>query len=310
MNKICMKIAAMLMTALLTVGLVSEAFASQDAQAFSDVPNGAWYEEAVYYVTAMNVTSGVGEGRFGPKVLLSRAMFVTMLYRLAGSPTVDDSKQIFDDVPLNTWYTKSVAWADAQGITVGTGESRFNPKAPIIRQDMAVMIVRFAQSQNAEFLTDDMIIEMFFADMNCVSDYAKRAVVTCGQKGIFGGDKEGNFMPKKNANRAEAAQVIRNLALLMNQVPAHAEVIDASGSRILSAEDTVRAYRLFHSNLWTPSEYAEFIPAYTLDLWGTKYLIPAREEGYNGFNIIFGERYSGYIGDPEDLAAIYSLIER
>ena len=172
------------------------------------------------------------------------------------------------------------------------------------------MIVRFAHSQHAEFLTDDMIIEMFFADMNCVSDYAKRAVVTCGQKGIFSGDKDGNFMPKKNANRAEAAQVIRNLALLMNRVPAQAEVIDASGSRTLSAEDTVRAYRLFHSNLWTPSEYAEFIPAYTLDLWGTEYLIPAREEGYNGFNSIFGERYSGYIGDPEDLAAIYSLIER
>lgn len=220
MKKISVKLGALLMAALLTVGLVSGAFA---AYGFADVPEDAWYSDAVHRVSQMGYMNGVGGQRFAPKASMTRAMFVTALYRVAGDwtelPALDEAAA-FSDVPADAWYAEPVAWAVALGITAGTGDGRFDPKAPITRQDMAVMLLRFVQAVKPELVTDDNIIELWFEDLDEVSAYARDAVIFCGHRGFFHGAPGGGFLPHKQATRAEGAQVLMVLDWQIVPAPA------------------------------------------------------------------------------------------
>ena len=126
----------------------------------------------------------------------------------------------FSDVPATAWYAKPVAWAASQGIVAGRGDGRFDPKAPISRQEMAVMLLRFAQAVRPELVTDENIIERTFTDMEQVSPYAEAAVWFCAHRGFFTGDAAGRCQPKKTATRAEAAQVLMVLEWQIVPAPA------------------------------------------------------------------------------------------
>ncbi|MBR4700906.1 MAG: S-layer homology domain-containing protein [Oscillospiraceae bacterium] len=220
MKNISVKLGALLMAALLTMGLVSGAFA---AYGFDDVPEDAWYADAVCRVSQMGYMNGVGGQRFAPKASMTRAMFVTALYRMAAVWTelpAETPAADFADVAATAWYAKPVAWAASQGIVAGRGDGRFDPKAPISRQEMAVMLLRFAQAVKPELLTDDNVIERAFSDIEQVSPYARDAVVFCAHRGFFAGDAAGRCLPKKTATRAEAAQVLMVLAWQIVPAPA------------------------------------------------------------------------------------------
>ena len=220
MKKISVKLGALLMAALLTMGLVSGAFA---AYGFDDVPEDTWYADAVRHVSQMGYMNGVGGQRFAPKASMTRAMFVTALYRMAALWTelpAETPAADFADVAATAWYAKPVAWAASQGIVAGRGDGRFDPKAPISRQEMAVMLLRFAQAVKPELVTDDNIIERIFTDMEQVSPYAEAAVWFCAHRGFFTGDADGRCLPKKTATRAEAAQVLMVLEWQITPEPA------------------------------------------------------------------------------------------
>ena len=110
---------------------------------FTDVPAGHWASEAIAYVTGEGYFNGTSETTFGPSVPMSRAMLATVLWRMEGQPAPTGANT-FTDVPAGQWYTDAVTWAAEQGIVTGTGNGLFDPNGDITREQLAVMLYRYA----------------------------------------------------------------------------------------------------------------------------------------------------------------------
>lgn len=176
---------------------------------FTDVPNSAWFYESVKYVTGQGLFNGVSETSFAPELPMTRAMFVTVLGRLDGGELT--GKNTFTDVPNGTWYTDSVAWAASEGIVNGTGDGKFSPDAQITREEMCVMMMRYAQYAGIQV---GGITQTNFKDSASISSWAKASVETLASAGVIQG-KEGNvFDPKGTATRAEVATILMRFAEL------------------------------------------------------------------------------------------------
>ena len=103
--------------------------------AYADTSVQSWYFQSVTFCSELGLMNGIGQGQFAPAGTVNRAMFVTILHRLAGSP--DAAASSFTDVPADSFYARAVNWAAEQGIVNGTGENTFSPERSILRQDMA-----------------------------------------------------------------------------------------------------------------------------------------------------------------------------
>lgn len=182
------------------------AFANEKAaqSAYQDVGSGAWYEDAVRYVSENGLFSGTGGNRFSPNGTMSRAMYVTVIGRMVGV----DIKQYagataFSDVPADAYYAPYVAWAAKLGITSGSGNGLFDPDGVVTREQMAVFTVRLFDALGYKLPAES--ISSTPKDFDAVADYAKEAVLRMWRCGMFVGDAAGNFGPRQSALRAEAA---------------------------------------------------------------------------------------------------------
>lgn len=194
------------LTALFFTLLLAAVFAfPAPARAFVDVPQGAWYYEAVRYADSGGVMNGVGKDRFDPGGYMSRAMFVTMLYRLDGAQEVPASCP-FGDVAPGSWYEKSVTWAAASGIVSGCSDFSFCPDDRLSREQMAAVCYRFAQyrgydvSKTADFSS--------FSDAAQVHYWAKDALGWGFAAGLINGVSGGALDPQGPSTRAQAAAVL------------------------------------------------------------------------------------------------------
>ena len=168
-----------------------------------------WAEEYIYYLADRGIISGKGKGMFVPNDSITRAEFVRIL---AGAADVDLSKYTtskFSDVKNSDWFAKAVAWASEEGIVAGVGSNNFAPNANITREQMAVMLVRFAGKMGYQFADKDKLT--VFADQANISDYAMDSVSTVQKAGIIVGKPNNLFDPKGKATRAEASKVIASL---------------------------------------------------------------------------------------------------
>lgn len=235
--------------------------------------------------------NGIGQKQFAPAGSINRAMFVTILHRLAGSP--DAAPNSFTDVPADSFYSKAVDWAAEQGIVNGTSETTFSPERSIIRQDMACMLARYLIHIDADILRGDEC-EQYFVDVDLVSDYARDAVELMRRTGLFQGDEASNFRPLDTANRAEAATLFTRVALAMEIIPDQA-VLETNGETyILSVEDTIWLYNHLTHLDWYDGMYAEYVPTHTLTLWNGEYRFELPEgEFHNGINYVCGDSYMG-----------------
>ncbi len=280
------------------------------ANSFTDVPDDVWYREAVDFSFAKGLMVGTGNGNFSPNAKLNRAMFVTVLYRLAGAPERQKESK-FSDVPEQCYYRKAVDWAVENGVIFGTSETTFSPNRNITREEMACMIARYAEGIQAAFLNGP-VVEQYFADQTTVSAFAREAVEVMRKTGLFMGNEAGNFCPRADATRAEAAMVCMRLALKLNEVPALAILKvydenspfndDAASVYTLSAEDTTTLYLLLRDVNWKTGQYAEYIPTHSLTLWCGEYrfYLPKDAQKYDGVNYVSGDVYSG-MWDTEGL---------
>ena len=191
---------------LITLGGIPHAAA---ASGYTDVSEPAWYAEAVEYVTDHGIMQGTGNGRFSPDTVLTRAQFVTLLYRLAGSPQPGPTMSFYDVAP-NAYYTSAVAWANQNGIVSGTSATTFSPDSPIIREQLAAIICRYTQSEGLELPTAQNPVSGL-KDTWYVSIYAEEGVQLVWRTGIMNGDSQHNFGPKVAVTRAEAADVFMRL---------------------------------------------------------------------------------------------------
>ncbi len=178
---------------------------------FQDVAQSAWYYPAVTYAARAGYFTGVGSGLFLPDAPMTRAMFVTVLYRMAGG--AETSGESFPDVARGSWYEQAAIWAARAGIVKGSGGC-FLPEREITREQLATMLARYAEYQ-ALALPDSE--NQQFADDAAISDWAKDAVYRMRRAGLLAGKGENLFEPKAQATRAEVAQLVKNLAELKEE---------------------------------------------------------------------------------------------
>lgn len=180
---------------------------------FTDVPadESCWYRDYVNYVASKGIMTGMTDTNFGAGVDLPRSHFATIIYRIAGEPSVESDKSVFPDVPDNDFYTKAAAWAKENDIIKGYDDGNFGPNDKITREDMAVIMYRYAQSAKLDTTAAAELDS--FPDAEKVSPYAVEALKWAVGKGIITGkeDTEGNktIEPQGNASRAQCAAVIQ-----------------------------------------------------------------------------------------------------
>ena len=184
------------------------------ANGYSDVPAGQWYEEAVNYVTAAKLMDGTGNGKFAPMSDASRAMVVTILWRMEGSPEAT-ATPTFTDLEQD-WYKKAVAWANETGVVNGRDEKTFDPNTSVSRQELATMMYRYAvKCRGEQEILGGSLVGRGFADWETISDWAFVGMVWSINKGLINGVEQADgsalLEPKGTANRAQLATVLMRL---------------------------------------------------------------------------------------------------
>ena len=171
---------------------------------FADIPSGAWYEEAVTYSDKRRLMEGTSSTAFTPEAPLTRAMFASVLYRMAGEPKAVSGS--FTDIPNGAWYRDSADWASANGIVLGYGNDRFGASNRITREQLAVMLYRYAKSMGYETSTEKSILN--FTDASRISNWSTPAVRWATGMDFLNGRGGGIFDPSGAATRAECAEVL------------------------------------------------------------------------------------------------------
>ena len=172
---------------------------------FSDLKSDAWYHEAVDYVIAEGILTGVGDGAFAPSMPTSRAMVVTMLYRLAGEPSVQADMD-FDDVAPGKWYSDAVLWASANGIVEGYGEGIFGPHYQVTREQMAAIFYRWALAMGADTSASADISG--YEDADGIHPWAREAMEWACGIGLMEGRSAVSLSPGGTSMRSETATLI------------------------------------------------------------------------------------------------------
>ncbi|HIZ93686.1 S-layer homology domain-containing protein [Flavonifractor sp. An112] len=181
---------------------------------FTDVVSGSWYYDSVAYVYEQGLMGGTGEGRFSPDLTTSRAMIVTILYRLEGSPAVTGSAS-FADVASGQWYSDGVAWASANGIVTGYSNGSFGPDDTITREQMAAILYRYARYKGYDLSAQADLDG--YSDAAQVSAYAADAMEWAVGSGLITGTSGTTLSPAGSATRAQAAVILARFCQTLAQ---------------------------------------------------------------------------------------------
>lgn len=180
------------------------------ASQFSDLAAGSWYYEAVRSALKNGLMNGTSAHTFSPDVPMTRAMLVTILWRMAGQP--DAKASPFADVVSGSWYAKAVYWAYDRGLVTGVSETAFAPNEPVTREALVTILCRYAAlKQNLPAAGDEL---SRFADGKQVSAYARNAVNWALQTGLLTGVSETKLSPKGLATRAQIAVLLERFLKL------------------------------------------------------------------------------------------------
>lgn len=177
--------------------------------AFSDTANH-WAAESIAFCAARELFKGVGGGRFAPDAPMTRAMFTTVLYRIAGMPAVSGANSFYD-VAAGQWYTDAILWGQSTGIISGYGNGLFGTNDLVTREQMCVMLSRYLQW--AGYALPAVTAAKQFGDNAQIADWAAESIRFCQMHSLINGRSNGLFAPKENATRAENSAVLRRVIL-------------------------------------------------------------------------------------------------
>ena len=172
---------------------------------FHDVAEGDWFYDAVRYAYENSLMDGVGDNLFAPNSQTTRAQLVTILHRLAGEPEPGGDSG-FADVETGTWYTDAVAWAAQNGIVNGVSDTEFAPGDNITREQLAVILYRYAAYQGYD--VSQRADLSGFGDAESISGYAQEALSWAHAQGLVLGFEDGSLRPQGTASRAQIAAVL------------------------------------------------------------------------------------------------------
>ena len=229
------RLLSVVLAVMMLLAMCTTAFAAASDTGFSDVAADAWYADAVTYVrdNGLMGSTSTADAIFSPNAPTSRAMLVTILYRVSGSPAVSSSAG-FTDVASGMWYTDAANWAAANGMIIGDGNGHFGVDDPVTREQIATILWRYTGSPSASGGED-------FADETTISSYASEAVDWVRTNGIMTGRPGNLFDPQGNATRAEVAAILSHYMQMSSTVPEPTPDPDPtpepepSGSRVLVA---------------------------------------------------------------------------
>ncbi len=172
---------------------------------FRDVKSGDWFYNDVKYVYDKGMMAGTAADVFAPNATTTRAMIVTILYRLEGSPAVTGTSA-FVDVPAGQWYTDAVNWAAANQIVKGTSATTFAPNDSITREQMAAILYRYAQYKGYDVTKKADLSG--YSDNGQVSAYAKDALAWANAAKLINGVTNTTLAPQGNATRAQVSAIL------------------------------------------------------------------------------------------------------
>lgn len=172
---------------------------------FGDVKSADWFYNDVKYVYEKGMMAGTAADVFAPNTTTTRAMIVTILYRLEGSPAVTGTSA-FVDVPAGQWYTDAVNWAAANQIVKGTSATTFAPNDSITREQMAAILYRYAQYKGYDVTKKADLSG--YSDNGQVSAYAKDALAWANAAKLINGVTNTTLAPQGNATRAQVSAIL------------------------------------------------------------------------------------------------------
>jgi len=181
-------------------------FISEWMSPFADVTRNVWYFRNVRFAYSNGLMTGTALGQFSPDTNLSRAMMVTLLWRIEGMPTVENGSN-FNDVEEGRWYSDAVAWASANGIINGVGGGAFAPNANIAREQLALMLQNYMRFSGVDVSGGAFTGE--FADIENISAWALDAMMWANASGLITGRTLSTLVPEGTATRAEAAAILQ-----------------------------------------------------------------------------------------------------
>jgi hypothetical protein len=173
---------------------------------YSDVADTDWFYDAVRFATERGLMNGTGDGTFSPGATVTRAMIVTVLYRLEGEPAVS-GKLPFPDVKAGEWYSDAILWAFRNEITLGYDDGNFGPDDPLTREQTVVILYRYAKARGLDVGAAAELGK--FADAGNVSDWALDALKWAVAEGIIEGRAADRLAPQGSSTRAEIATILK-----------------------------------------------------------------------------------------------------
>ena len=225
------RILSALLALCIVFSLVPTALAEK-ADDFTDVSRSDWYYQFVDYVTSKGYFNGVADKTFAPADNMTRAMFVTVLFRFDGAKG-DRSQSAFTDVAPGEWYTDAINWAAANRIVDGVGDGKFAPNDPITRAQMCTMIERYLALYKKAWkvtLPETGSVSVM-VDENAIPAYALAAVKQCQRHGLVNGFEDGTFRPNELSTRAQVAAVIYRMSyLVQNAKPDNTPSVNPGGT--------------------------------------------------------------------------------
>ena len=237
------RILSALLALCIVFSLVPTALAEK-ADDFTDVSRSDWYYQFVDYVTSKGYFNGVADKTFAPADNMTRAMFVTVLFRFDGAKG-DRSQSAFTDVAPGEWYTDAINWAAANRIVDGVGDGKFAPNDPITRAQMCTMIERYLALYKKAWkvtLPETGSVSVM-VDESAIPAYALAAVKQCQRHGLVNGFEDGTFRPNDLSTRAQVAAVIYRMSyLVQNAKPDNTPSVNPGGTVTPPVNPPVTAY--------------------------------------------------------------------
>ena len=183
------------------------------ARNYTDVSEDQWFHEAVDGVLERGLMNGVSDSRFDPGGTTTRAMVVTILYRMEDSPA--DGPAVFSDVPAGAWYAAAVNWATGEGIVTGATDTSFRPDSPVTREQLAAILFRYARYKGLD--TGSAADLSSYRDEGQISAYARAPLAWAGKTGLITGRSDTDLVPGGTATRAETATILMRLVGLLEE---------------------------------------------------------------------------------------------
>lgn len=172
---------------------------------FADVSPDDWFYSALEYVAVNHLMEGTGGNAFQPSQTLDRAMAAQLLYNLEGKPVVAGESP-FEDVAGSHWASDAIAWAAQNHLVAGTGGGRYNPEAPVSREQFARMLYQYAQLKEGDLVAAGDLDR--FSDADAINSWAETAMRWANGQGLINGHDDGTIDPQGGLLRAQAASIL------------------------------------------------------------------------------------------------------